>query len=276
MEQSTAKEPFAMVPLTSARSREKPRKSGLTMMMDWGLPLGQQADWLDLLGPRVDLAKFVVGTSRLYEEEYLKRKIDLYKSHDVHAFIGGQFLEFVYSTQGLAAAKPFFEEAKRLGFDAIEVSDNVVPIDSNEKDTLVRTAVDCGLEVHGEVGSKSDQTDAEQLIAEANKFFAAGADVVLVEGAELLIDGEPNRRLLSELRDGMDISHVIFELIGPWIAGTHHCDVYDLKKFLISEFGPDVNLANVMPEHVWETEALRVGLSVTGPSALVATAAAAE
>ena len=81
----------------------------------------------------------------------------------------------------------------------------------------------------------------------------------------------------AELRDGIDTSRVIFELIGPWIPGTHHCDVYDLKKFLITEFGPDVNLANVMPEHVWETEALRVGLSVTGPSALAeATAAAAE
>lgn len=263
-----AREPFAMVPLTSVRSRTKPRKTGLTMMMDWGLPLGQQGDWLELLAPSVDLAKFVVGTSRLYEEEYLKRKIDLYKSHDVHPFIGGQFVEYVYAMQGLTATKPFFDEAKRLGFDAIEVSDNVVPLDSQTRGTLIRTAVDCGLEVHGEVGSKSDETSAAQLIAEANECFEAGADVVLVEGAELLIDGEPNRRLLTKLRDGMDTSKVIFELIGPWIPGTHNCDVYDLKKFLISEFGPDVNMANVMPEHVWETEALRLGLSVTGPGQL--------
>lgn len=268
MVKSAAREPFAMVPLTSVRSRSKPRKIGLTMMMDWGLPLGQQRDWLELLAPSVDLAKFVVGTSRLYEEEYLLQKIDLYKQHDVYSFIGGQFLEYVYATQGLAASKPFFAEAKRLGFDAIEVSDNVVPLDSTTRSTLIRTAIDCGLEVHGEVGSKSDETSAAQLIAEANECFEAGADVVLVEGAELLIDGEPNRRLLSEFRDGMDTARVIFELIGPWIPGTHNCDVYDLKKFLISEFGPDVNLANVMPEHVWETEALRVGLSVTGPSQL--------
>jgi len=265
---ATSREPFAMVPLTSARSRKKPRKTGLTMMMDWGLPLGQQRDWLDLLAPSVDLAKFVVGTSRLYEEDYLTHKIELYKSHDVHPFIGGQFVEYVYATQGLAAAGPFFEEAKRLGFDAIEVSDNVVPLDTKTRQELVKTAVDCGLEVHGEVGSKSDETSAAQLIAQANEYFESGADVVLVEGAELLLDGEPNRRLLAELRDGIDTAKVIFELIGPWIPGTHHCDVYELKKFLISEFGTDVNLANVMPEHVWETEALRLGLSVTGPGQL--------
>lgn len=268
MPEKIAREPFEMVPLPALRSRTKPRKTGITMMMDWGIPLGQQKDWLELLAPSVDLAKFVVGTSRLYEEDYLRRKIDLYKAHDVHPFIGGQFLEYVYATQGIAAAKPFFEEAKRLGFDAIEVSDNCVPLDRNARQTLIRQAVDIGLEVHGEVGSKSDDTGAETLIAQAEECYEAGADIVLVEGAELLVDGKPKKALLNALRAGLDEERVIYELIGPWVPGTHHCDVYDLKKFLISEFGSDVNLANVMPEHVWETEALRAGLSVTGPAQL--------
>ena len=268
MTDASPREPFAMVPLPSIRSRSKPRKTGLTMMMDWGLPLGQQRDWLDLVAPSVDLAKFVVGTSRLYEEDYLRRKIELYKEHDVHAFIGGQFLEYVYATQGMAGAEPYFAEAKRLGFDAIEVSDNCVPLEGDARQTLIRMAVACGLGVHGEVGSKSEETDAATLIAQANECFEAGADVVLVEGAELLSDGEPNRPLLTELRDGMDTARVIFELIGPWVPNTRQCDVYDLKKFLISEFGADVNIANVMPEHVWETEALRTGLSVIGPTKL--------
>ena len=70
--------PFASVPLPAGRSTAKPRRRGLTMMMDWGLPLGQQEDWLGLLAPAVDLAKLVVGTARLYEEDYLRRKLDLY------------------------------------------------------------------------------------------------------------------------------------------------------------------------------------------------------
>ena len=272
MDSIAKKEPFEMVPLTSLRSREKPRTNGLTMMMDWGLPLGVQEDWLDLVAPFVDLAKFVAGTARLYEEDYLLKKIALYKKYDVHPFIGGQFLEYVFATKGLSSAKPYFEEAKRLGFEAIEVSDNCVPLDGNARQTLIRTAVDCGLEVHGEVGSKSEDTGAATLIAQANECFEAGADVVLVEGAELLTDGEPNRQLLSELGDGLDVSRVIFELIGPWVPGTYNCDVYDLKKFLISEFGSNVNLANVMPEHIFETEALRVGLSVVGPKTLAVAA----
>jgi phosphosulfolactate synthase len=260
------RKPFAMVPLTADRSARKPRRKGLTMMMDWGLPVAVQRDWLELVAPYVDLAKFVVGTARLYEEDVLLEKIALYKAHDVHPFIGGQFLEYVFATQGMQGALPYFEEARRLGFDAIEVSDNCLPLDKKTRQTLIRTAVDCGLEVHGEVGSKSDETDAKMLIAQANECFEAGAAVVLIEGAELLRGGVPNRPLIAALRDGLDVTKIIFELIGPWIPDTHHCDVYALKKFYIDEFGPDVNIANLMPDQIWETEALRVGLSVAGPT----------
>ena len=116
--------------------------------------------------------------------------------------------------------------------------------------------------------SRSEDSGAATLIAQAEGCFAAGADVVLVEGAELVADdGSPKADLIAGLRDGIDTSRVIFELAGPWIPGTHHTDVYALKVFLVRTFGADVNLANVMPEHVFETEALRAGLSVPGPSA---------
>ena len=257
--------PFAFVPLPAERSLTKPRTSGLTMMMDWGLPLAQQRDWLELQAKYVDLAKFVVGTSRLYDADYLRRKIELYKAHEVHPFIGGQFLEYIYAYQGMSGAEKFFVEAARLGFDAIEVSDNYVTLQSDTRRALVQGAISQGLEVHGEVGSKTVESDGALLIAQANECFDAGANVVLVEGAELLVDGEPNRALLGELRAGLDTARIIFELSGTWIENTTNTEVYQLKKFLISEFGPDVNLANVMPDDIWETEAMRAGLSTIGP-----------
>jgi phosphosulfolactate synthase len=257
--------PFSHIPLPAERSRTKPRRKGLTMMMDWGLPFGQQEDWLDLLAPVVDLAKLVVGTARLYEEDYLRRKLDLYAVHGVRPFLGGQFMEYVFSTQGMDGVKPFCDEAVRLGIHAIEVSDNVVTLDDDERRAIIGTAVECGLEVHGEVGSKSEDSGAETLIAQARVCFDAGADVVLVEGAELLRDGVPNQSLTDGLRADLDTDRVIFELSGYWVPGTHHTDNYRLKVFLVRTFGPDVNLANVMPADVWETEALRCGLSIPGP-----------
>lgn len=262
----TDSRPFQQIPLPAQRSQHKPRTQGLTMMMDWGLPLGQQRDWLELQSAYVDLAKLVVGTARLYPERYLREKLELYREYGVSPFLGGQFLEYVFSTQGMSGVRPYCEEARRLGIEALEVSDNVVTLNSAQRREIIATAVDCGLHVHGEVGSKSEESGAPALIAQAEECFAAGADVVLVEGAELLrADGSADESLIRGLRDGLDTRRVIFELSGTWIPSTHACDVYALKVFLVHTFGPDVNLANILPEQIWETETLRAGLSVPGP-----------
>ena len=40
-----------------------------------------------------------------------------------------------------------------------------------------------------------------------------------------------------------------------------------LKKLLVEELGPDVNLANVLPDDLIDLETTRVGLGVAGPPA---------
>ncbi|MGI9384752.1 MAG: phosphosulfolactate synthase [Methyloligellaceae bacterium] len=264
MDKSVSAQPFAMVPLPAEREG-KPRSCGLTMMMDWGLPIGRVEDYLGLLAPYADLAKIVAGTGRLYPEDYLVRKLDLYKRYDVQPFLGGQFSEYVFATQGMDAMAPFFNEARRLGFGALEISDNCVPLDDAQRARLIRTAIDCGLEVHGEVGSKVEMQSAAELINQAKVCFEAGCEIVLVEGAELIADGKPHAELLNGLKNELDLEKVLFELTGPWIAGVTLAGTYELKKFLVTEFGTQVNLANVMPDDVMETEALRCGLSVIGP-----------
>jgi len=258
--------PFSMVDLPAARSTTKPRSTGLTMMVDFGLPIGNLEDRLGLVAPYIDLGKVAVGTSRLYEEDYLRRKLDLYKRHQVRPFLGGQFQEYVFATQGSQAIPSFLAEAKRVGFEVVEISDNCVPLTPEQRKEQIRMAIDHGLAVIGEVGSKSDHNLGATLVAQALDCFEAGAEMAIVEGAELVEDGEPKADLIAELRAGLDMSRVLLELTGPWISGVTLSGVNDLLKFLIREFGPDVNVANVVPDDVLETEALRNGLGVVGPS----------
>jgi len=257
--------PFEMVPLPEERSTTKPRTTGLTMMVDFGLPVGKLEDLLVLVGPHVDLIKIAVGSARLYRETYLGQKIRLCEGYDVKPFIGGQFLEYVVATQGFEAAPAFYKEAKRMGFEAVEVSDNCVPLSANQRKTLISQGVDAGLEIHGEIGSKDIKQTAEVLIGQAHDCLDAGADVVLVEAAEMIIDGEVQEHLIAALEAEFPREKVIYELPGPWIKGVTLSDVYQMKKFLIERFGPDANIANVQPDDVFETEALRCGLSVIGP-----------
>ncbi len=258
-------EPFAFVPLPLGRSRAKPRTRGFTMMIDWGLGLGRQKDILEISGDYVDLAKIATGTSRLYREDQIRAKLDLYKERDVRPFLGGQFQEYVFATQGAGALPVFFDEAKRLGFDVVEVSDNCIPLSPEERRGQITMARDKGLTVFGEVGSKSEKNAPEDLVQQARDCFEAGAELLLVEGAELIEQGVVNESLLKACRDDLELDRVLFELPGPWISGVSLSEIHDVKKLLVREFGSDVNIANVMPDDIIETEALRVGLGVVGP-----------
>jgi phosphosulfolactate synthase len=146
-------EPFPFIDLPAKRSRFKPRRRGLTMMVDFGLTLEHTASVLCLSGTFIDYAKIAVGTARLYPSSYLKKKLALYKRHAVRPFIGGQFAEYVFATQGRQALPRFFGEAVALGFDTIEISDNCVPLNDKERTDLIGQAITSGLKVFGEVGS---------------------------------------------------------------------------------------------------------------------------
>jgi len=262
------KRPFAMVPLPAGRSEKhgaKPRHSGLTMIVDAGMPLGQQADLMALAADYVDLAKIKTGTARLYDERNLVRKLREYRRHRVQPFLGGQFHEYVFATQGQKALSRFYDEALRVGFEAIEISDNVVPLTSRERQQQIRAARAAGLIVYGEVGSKETASNPRLLVSQAEDCFAAGAALVLVEAAELVFRGKPNRRTLDLLLRCLDLRKVMIELPGPWIPEVRACDVELLKKLLIEELGPDVNLANVSPGDLIDLETTRVGLGVAGP-----------
>ena len=261
----TIRRPFDFLPLPAGRSTEKPRRNGLTMMIDNGLPLGAQRDLMTLAGDYVDLAKIKTGTARLYRDEHLRQKLAAYVEHGVKPFIGGQFHEYVFAVHGTEALPRFYKEALRLGFAALEISDNVVPLTTQQRQDQIRAARDAGLEVFGEVGAKDRRSSAAELVDQAGLCFDAGASLVLVEAAELVIDGQPNRKMLDALAAALDLARIMFELPGAWIPEVRSCDIEAVKKLLVGAFGPDVNIANLSPDTVIDFEATRTGLGVAGP-----------
>ena len=131
---------------------------------------------------------------------------------------------------------------------------------------MIRMCADTGLEIHGEVGAKTEEKhDPGELITQARICFDAGCEIVLVEAAEIIENGEVNRDLIEAIRKDLDVAKVLFELPGHWIKGTTSNDIFEMQQFLITEFGVDVNIANVQPQAVFNLEALRCGLSVVGP-----------
>jgi phosphosulfolactate synthase len=260
------KHPFEFVAIPAERSMTKPRRSGRTLMIDWGLDLVRQGQLLEMAGRFLDIAKIPVGTARLYEEQHLLAKLGLYRAHGVLTYVGGGFVEHTYALEGMQALPRFFAEAKRLGFDVVEVSDNYIPLNAAQRREQIGMALDAGLTVYGEVGSKHVHTDAATLIAQSEECFAAGAELVLLEGGEFVEDGRVKRELVDGLKAGLDMTRAMVEVPGTWNSGAEPSMIHDLKKLFVDVFGPDVNIGNVMPDELIETESLRVGLGVVQPT----------
>lgn len=256
---------FEFLPAAPSRTMAKPRNQGLTMTIDAGIPIGRVADMLELAGPYVDIAKIKTGSARLYETQYLKRKIALYREHGLDVFPGGQFLEYVLSGFGDEMIFRYWEEALELGFSAVEISDNVVPLSDERRHDLIESAVSAGLKVFGEVGSKEEITDLKTLIDQARISFDAGASLVLLEAAEFIEGNTINRTRIQEITAGLDMQRVLIELPGTWISNVCNHMIDDMAKGLVREMGPDVNLGNVAFDTLIDLEATRTGLGVAGP-----------
>ena len=257
--------PFEFVPIEPRRSLSKPRTTGLTMVIDDGLPLPYMRGVLDLAAPYIDLMKIKTGTARLYPRDKLIEKLALYEGFGIQPFLGGQFHEYVFATMGEAALPKFYAESRALGFRTIEISDNTVPLTDTQRRDQIKAAIKSGLDVFGEVGSKETLSNPGLLIDQAMICLEAGSKLVLVEAAELVEDGRVRKDSLDVIKRGIPADKVMIELPGPWISGVRSCDIEEMKKILFAEFGPDVNIANVAVTTIYDTEAQRVGLGTGGP-----------
>ena len=135
---------FLDLPVRSA----KPRRTGITHVLDRGIPLAQVTDLLGQNGCYVDVWKFGWGIS--YLDPQLAAKLDLLARHRVLASPGGTLLEIAWA-QGRTSE--FLDWAADAGFPCVEVSAGTVPMEDAAKRDLIAAAAERFI-VLAEVGSK--------------------------------------------------------------------------------------------------------------------------
>ncbi len=237
----------------------KPRSRGITMVADWGWHPQRQSELLELAGEVIDLAKIAVGISALLPRAVLNEKLLRYKRHDVTCFPGGQFLEHAVLNKRTGQ---YFDAVCEVGFDCVEVSDNLLSIDLEAKCRLIRQArEEFHLHVLGEVGRKEGLSARHDPAEDAYRCLEAGAEAVFLEAAEFFTRGVDERRL-EPIVDRCGLERLIFELPGPWIRGVTCDRVQELTRALIDYFGSEVNLGNVAADDVLKLEALRRRIGV--------------
>ena len=238
--------------------QEKPRTAGLTMMIDWGLPLGHQEDCLVSQGLYVDEAKIAGGIPRVMPAENLKKKIAAYSAYAVPCFPGGLFTELAIAQGNY---DQFLKEAKAIGFGAIEVSDNLLELSPAQKKENIRRAIEeFDLEVMGEVGRKEGVLSGDDLIADVENCLDAGASLVLLEAHELF-HGEIRQDVIESLVKRVPLDKLMFELPVVVLPDVTRDYKHRICAWLVKQFGTEVNLANVEWDEIYITEIVRRGMA---------------
>ncbi|MBO8170348.1 MAG: phosphosulfolactate synthase [Bacillaceae bacterium] len=241
----------------SACRVSKPRKKGVTVVIDKGLGLHAFQDILETAAPFIDFIKLGFGTSALYPDEILQKKVALADQHQVAIYPGGTFFE-VATVKG--KLEDYLNTVKKIGFSAVEISDGTIEISRKYRSDSIHLAREMGFVVLSEYGKKvqGSRVDIDRL---AETFYAdtqSGASYMIVEGRESgknvgIYDrsGVANIEVLQHIQErlGEQTESLIWE-------APHKDQQVQLLEF----FGPQVNLGNVASHDVYSIESLRRGL----------------
>ena len=236
---------------------EKPRQKGITMVLDKGLGLETAESLMNISGDYVDYLKFGWGTSIVHEQDIIKDKVAMYKSHNITPYTGGTLFELAYMNDKL---EEFFQEAHDLGFEAIEESDGSTTISHDKKLECIESAKKDGFEVLSEVGKKDPGLDKELSLDERIEYMQneleAGSSLIIVEARE----GGKNIGIYDKAGNAKEdeIDYILDNFDGNkilWEAPNK-----DQQVFFILKLGNDVNLGNVSTDDITSLETLRRGL----------------
>ena len=232
----------------------KPRRSGLTMVIDGGVGVAHFADLIASAAEYIDFVKFGWGTAVVTSQ--LDAKIDVLAANEIGFYFGGTLFE-KYVLQG--RFDDFRKFCDAYSCRHVEVSNGTISMSNSEKASYIRKLV-TDFTVVSEVGYK-DPGRSEQLPPRIwaeyiSEDLEAGASLVTLEARESGRSGicRPDGALRFGLVEDVLASGVGQDLLLFEAPSTA------LQAYFVTRLGPDVNLGNVPAQGVIGLETLRLGL----------------
>jgi len=230
---------------------EKPRNSGITMVMDKGLSLRQVEDFIEVAGSYTDIVKLGWATS--FVTPNLDKKLAIYREAGIPVYFGGTLFEaFIVRGQ----YDDYCRILDKYKMEYVEVSDGSIEIEHDVKCEYIRKLAK-QVTVISEVGSK----DVQKIFAPYKWIklmqaeIEAGSWKVIAEAREsgnvgiYRDSGEVRQGLVDEILTQIPSETII------WEAPQKAQQVWFIKLI-----GANVNIGNIAPADVIPLETLRLGI----------------
>lgn len=236
---------------------QKPRHSGLTMVIDTGIGFNQLHDTLELAGQCIDHWKFAFGTSVFHTKAVLQRKLGMLAEQQILTMPGGTLLEVALIEHH---CRDYMKQARQLGFTAVEISDGTISMPAFRRKNIIHCAINAGLVAITEVGKKDprQQPSAIEAAEQALTDLENGASWVVMEGREsgksVGIFGQHGQVIEESL------TTIVKTLAEQANRLIWEAPLKDQQAYLISKLGTNVGLGNIHPDQLLAVEALRCRL----------------
>jgi phosphosulfolactate synthase len=230
---------------------DKPRVSGITMVMDKGLSIREAEDFMSVGSLYTDYVKLGFGTSLLTPG--LEKKVKIYKAHDTVPYFGGTLFEAFVIRNMFTEFLGFLDKYE---INLVEVSDGSYDLEHNKKLEYISRLAERGT-VISEVGSKKKDViyTPDEWVAMMKAELEAGSVKVIAEARESGTigiyndDGSANTHLINTISENVGFDNVIWE-----------APLKSQQVWFIRNFGANVNLGNIAPNEIIPLESLRCGL----------------
>ena len=215
----------------------KPRRSGLTAIIDPGLPLGAFADIIQSHHAWIDAVKFGWGSALVTAR--VGEKIAFLKRHCIPFWFGGTLFERAY-VEG--RVEEFIDFVGRHGAPYVDISDGTINLPLREKLRLIRHLSDDFL-VLSEIGKKDSdiEPDADAWTHAIWSELEVGASLGHLGGK-----GERHRRSLSPVGRG---THRARRGAAPHESGTGRHFLRSAEKRAPGAFHQDSRRRRQPVEH---------------------------
>jgi phosphosulfolactate synthase len=232
----------------------KPRRDGITALIDNGVPLQYFQDTINSSGQYIDYVKFGWGTSVV--TKHLEAKIACLQDNGVEFYFGGTLFEKFVSQNKVREFEQFI---RKFNSRVIEISNGTLEMTNQEKARYIKE-FSRDFMVLSEVGAKDSSKallqDASQWVEWILEDLEAGSTKVITEARETGTSGicRENGEMRLEIIDkimeaGIDLHKIIFEAPSKKMQTT-----------FIMLAGPNVNLGNISFLDPIPLETLRLGL----------------
>jgi len=235
----------------------KPRKSGLTAMIDfgpdafgWTGPRGV-ADLLECAAEYIDFAKIYALNSLLLPAAIVAEVVRHYRDAQVLPYSGGILFEYALRRNELDNLAPFL---RKLGFPALEISENYAELAEDERGRVIERFQREGFTVIYEFGRKNPvrPMDVGELRSVVKWAADCGVEHVIVEQSEIDALEKAAPGALACARGESWFQSILIEA-DPYRFPQQHAK-------MLADYGNDVNLANVAQGQVLRLEGLRRGI----------------